>query len=168
MKPLLQTSSVLEPSRGPHSGEPQDTPSVAGRAPGISVVSCPRAHLRARKWVCLLAGLLVVCCLTVFVLKSVEGSVPCCAAPGMCMAWGSVLRVSSAGLCPCAQLGWTCGWGGRAEPGPGACPAFYLSQPQVSSQGEQQVSPGCHRTPARRPTHLPMSLCSGCPLPINL
>lgn len=94
LKPLLQTSSVLEPSRGPHSGEPQDTPSVAGRAPGISVVSCPRVHLRARKWVCLLAGLLVVCCLTVFVLKSVEGSVPM-----LCGAW----HVHGVGLCSASQ-----------------------------------------------------------------
>lgn len=142
LKPLLQTSSVLEPSRGPHSGEPQDTSSVAGRAPGISVVSCPRAHLRARKWVCLL-GWLAGCLLSNCLCSEKRGG-QCSRAvrvPGMCMTWGFVLRISSASLCPCAQLGWTCGWGGRAEPGPGACPAFYLSASPRCLHGESSKCP---------------------------
>lgn len=142
MKPLLQTSSVLEPSRGPHSGEPQDTPSVGGRAPGISVVSCPPAHLRARQWVCLL-GWLAGCLLSNRLCSEKRGGQCSHAvrAPGMCMTWGSVLRISSAGLCPCTQLGWTCGWGRRTEPGPGACPAFYLSASPRCLHGESSKYP---------------------------
>lgn len=121
--------------------------------------------LSAARW----AGLLVVCCLTVFVLKSIEGSVPV-----LC----GRLAVYDMGLCSANQqcqpvsmrsagLDVRVGQESRARAWGLPC-VLPLSQPQVSSRGEQQVSPGCHRTPAGRPTHLPMSLCSGCPLHINL
>lgn len=141
-------------------------PSVGGRAPGISVVSCPPACSA----VGLLLGWLAGCLLCNRLCSEKRGGQCSHAvrAPGMCMTWGSVLRISSAGLCP--SISWAGRAGGAGEQSPGLGPALRsTSQPAPGVfTGRAASIPWLSPDSNRAPTHLPMSLCSGCPLPINL